>query len=94
MNASFEDGLNLDENLQRFSGRICYVWDDNHQLQAWMPYISRVHPYDFSLHIVVDSIMLDMREGLVHLLIAMIRHEQVRLKFNIVNFKVPVLSCY
>jgi hypothetical protein len=49
-----------------------YVWDSNHQLQAWMPYISRVHPNDLSWHIVVDFIMLDMREGLIHLLIVMI----------------------
>jgi hypothetical protein len=48
------------------------VWDRNHQLRAWMPYIPRVHSDDLYWHIVVDSIMLDTREDLVHLFIAMI----------------------
>jgi hypothetical protein len=46
--ASFEEGLNLNEDLYKFSGRMSYVLDDNHWLQAWMPYISRVHPHDLS----------------------------------------------
>jgi hypothetical protein len=71
MNASFEEGLNSDEDLQRFNGRMFYVWDNNYWQQAWMPYISKVHPHDFSWHIIVDSIMLDIREGLVHLLTKM-----------------------
>jgi hypothetical protein len=49
-----------------------YVWDNNHWLQAWMPYIFRIHPDDLSSHIVVDSIILDTRKGFVHLLITMI----------------------
>jgi hypothetical protein len=57
MNASFEEGLNMDEFLQRFSGRMFYVWDDNHWLQAYMPYISKVHSDDLSWHIAMDSIM-------------------------------------
>jgi hypothetical protein len=48
------------------------MWDDNHRLQAWMLYIFRVHPHDLSWHIAMDSIMLDTREGLIHLLTAMI----------------------
>jgi hypothetical protein len=71
MNASFEEGLNLDEDFQRFSGRMFYVWDGNHRPQASMPYISRIHPHDLSCHIVVDSIMLDTKEGLIHLFTAM-----------------------
>jgi hypothetical protein len=35
-----------------------------------MPYISRVHMDDLSRRIVVDSIILDMREGFVQLLTA------------------------
>jgi hypothetical protein len=71
VNVAFEEALNSDEDLHRFSGRMFYVWDDNHRLQAWMPYISKVHPCDFSWHIIMDSIMLDMRKGLMHLLIVM-----------------------
>jgi hypothetical protein len=37
-----------------------------------MPYISKVQQNDISWHIVVDSIMLDTKEGLVHLLATMI----------------------
>ncbi len=71
MNASFEEGLNMDEFLQRFSGRMFYVWDDNHWLQAYMPYISKVHSDDLSWHIAMDSIMWNTKEGLVHLLTTM-----------------------
>jgi hypothetical protein len=55
MNASFEEGLNVDEDLQRFTGRMFYVWDNNHQLQDLMPYISKVHLYDLSWHIVLRT---------------------------------------
>ncbi len=72
VNASFEEAFNVDENLKRFSGKMFFVWDGNHWLQAWMPYISRVHSDDLSWHIVVDSIMLDTRKDLIHLFIAMI----------------------
>ncbi len=72
VNASFEEALDMDVNMQRFTRRMFFVWDNNHQIQAWMPYISRVQLDDMFWHIVIDSIMLDMKEGLVWLLIAMI----------------------
>jgi hypothetical protein len=53
-------------------GKCFFVWDSNHWLQAQMPYISRVHSYDLSWHIVAESIMLDTREDLVHLFTTMI----------------------
>jgi len=34
VNASFEEMLNANENLQKFNGRMFYVWDGNHRLQA------------------------------------------------------------
>jgi hypothetical protein len=71
MNASFEERLNMDEFLQRFSGRMFYVWDDNHWLQAYIPYIFKVHSDELSWHIATDSIMLNTRKGLVHLLTTM-----------------------
>jgi hypothetical protein len=40
------------------------MWDDNHRLQAYMPYISRIQLEDLYWHIIVDSIMLNIREGL------------------------------
>jgi hypothetical protein len=39
--------------------------------KAWMPYISKVNPYDLSWHIAMDFIMLDTREGLIHFLVVM-----------------------
>jgi hypothetical protein len=30
VNASFEETFNADENLKRFSGKMFFVWDDNH----------------------------------------------------------------
>jgi hypothetical protein len=42
-----------------------------------MPYISRVHLDDLSWHIAMDSIMLNTREGLVHLLTTMIDMNKV-----------------
>ncbi len=61
MNASFEEGRNVDEDLQRFNGKMFYVWDGNHRLKAWMSYISTIHPDDLSWNIAMDFIMLDTR---------------------------------
>jgi hypothetical protein len=41
-----------------------------------MPYIYEVHPNDLSWHITVDSIMLNTKEGLVHLLTVMTNMNQ------------------
>jgi hypothetical protein len=32
VNVSFEEGLNSNEDLQRFNGKMFYVWDNNHRL--------------------------------------------------------------
>jgi hypothetical protein len=32
MDASFEEGMNANEDLQRFVRRMFYVWDGNHRL--------------------------------------------------------------
>ncbi len=71
LNVFFEKSLSLDVDLQRFIRQMFFVWDNNHQLQAWMPYILRIHVDDLSWHILVDSNMLDMTKGLVQLFIAM-----------------------
>jgi hypothetical protein len=34
MNASFDERLNADKDMERFSGKMYYVWDSNHYLQA------------------------------------------------------------
>jgi hypothetical protein len=49
-----------------------HVWDGNHGLQAWCPYIDRVHALDEDFHIFVDSFFLNTTNGLVELLTMMI----------------------
>jgi hypothetical protein len=48
-----------------------FMWDGNHRLQAWMPYIRFVYDDDVSWHISMDSILLDTSHGLVELLTIM-----------------------
>ncbi len=48
-----------------------FMWDGNHRLQVWMPYICFVYDDDVSWHISMDSILLDVFHGLVELLTIM-----------------------
>jgi hypothetical protein len=48
-----------------------HVWDRNHRLQAWFPYIKKVHPFDADWHICMDSFVLDSKSGLIELLTIM-----------------------
>jgi hypothetical protein len=41
-------------------------------LQAWCPYIDRVHAFDKDFHIFMDSFVLKTMNGLVELLTMMI----------------------
>jgi hypothetical protein len=61
-----------DPDLVPFSNKLFFVWDTNHYIQTWMPYISRLHGDDPSWHIFVDSILFNTSKGLVEVLIAMI----------------------
>lgn len=45
-NARFEDFLQLDLDFLKLSHKRFFVWDGNHHLQAWLPYINRVHQDD------------------------------------------------
>jgi hypothetical protein len=47
-----------------------FVWDGNHKLQAWLPYIQHVHNEDPEWHYLVDSIVFNTSHCLVELLIA------------------------
>ncbi len=70
-NDRFEEFLNFNLDLQKLSHKMFFMWDGNHHLQAWLPYINRVHPNNFVWQILVDVIVLDTTYGLVELLIAM-----------------------
>ncbi len=70
-NHEFEDFLQKDPNLIELSSKMFHVWDGNHRLQPWFPYIERAHPKDEDWHICVESFVLDTRDGLVELLTVM-----------------------
>ena len=56
--AIFEHRLSRNPALSRFSNKMFFVWDGNHRLKAWMPYISECHPDDLAFHVHVKSILL------------------------------------
>jgi hypothetical protein len=45
-NEQFEKVLKKDPNLVCLSSKTFFVWDKNHRIQAWMPYISKLHNDD------------------------------------------------
>ena len=45
-NQTFEDGLQGDPDLQQFSGKMFFVWEDNHRLSAWLRHINNHHAED------------------------------------------------
>jgi hypothetical protein len=47
--------------------KIFLVWDGNHCLQAWLPYVNMVHWKDPAWHISMDAIVLDTIVGFVEL---------------------------
>jgi hypothetical protein len=55
----------------RRSSHMFFVWDGNHKLQVWLPYINYLHNDEPSWHISIDSIILDTFHGLIELFIAM-----------------------
>jgi len=70
-NERFETFLFANPNLKFFSKRMFFVWDGNHKLQIWLPYINCLHNDEPSWYIFMDSIVLETSHGLVELLIAM-----------------------
>jgi hypothetical protein len=72
-NDKFEEFLQGDVNLRLLFGKMFHIWDGNHKLQMWFPYIEIVHPLEANWHIYVDSFALDSKIGLVKLLTTMIK---------------------
>jgi hypothetical protein len=62
--AKFEEYLKADLDLQKLSNMMFFVWDGNHRLQAWLPYIDRMHKTKENWHVTIDSIILDKIRGL------------------------------
>lgn len=61
VNAEFEDFLQADPDLQKFSDKMFHVWDGNHRLEAWYPYINAEKSHDPVWHFRVDCILLDLK---------------------------------
>jgi hypothetical protein len=56
----------------RFSNKMFFIWDENHNIQTWMPYVNRFHIDEPFWHIFIDSILLDIYHELEELLTTMI----------------------
>jgi hypothetical protein len=70
-NVEFEKLLVEDPHMCWLSWKMFHIWDDNHHLQAWWPYIDLNHPNEPKWHIKVNSFVLDTTNGLVELFTTM-----------------------
>jgi len=70
-NAKFEKFLLKGPNLSFLCGNLFHVWDRNHRLQAWWPYIDLNHPNEEDWYISINAFVLDTTNGLIELLITM-----------------------
>lgn len=58
-NEKFEEFLGSNPEYAGFSGKMFFVWDGNHRLNAWWRFISEVHPNDKTWHYSVSSVVLN-----------------------------------
>ena len=59
----FERVLNTSPYLKKFSNRMFYVWDGNHRLLAWYPFIASNQRNNPALHVPVKAIVLRVEEN-------------------------------
>lgn len=59
VNDEFEKYLESKPKLHHLRGKMFHVWDGNHRLQAWYPYINEVHGANLSRHVCVTSWVLN-----------------------------------
>lgn len=50
-NDKFNDFLRGDPNLSRLLGKMFHIWDGNHKLHMWLPYMNKMHPNHEEWHI-------------------------------------------
>ena len=60
-NEKFEEFLGSNPEYAEFSGKMFFVWDGNHRLNAWWRFITEVHPTDSAWHYSVSSVVLNPR---------------------------------
>ena len=59
----FESVLNTSPYLKKFSNRMFYVWDGNHRLLAWNPFIASNQRNNPAFHVPVKAIVLRVEES-------------------------------
>ena len=59
----FESVLNSSLNLKKFSNRMFYVWDGNHRLLAWYPFIASNQRNNPAFHVPMKAIVLKVEES-------------------------------
>ncbi len=59
INEEFEAHLQSKPFLHHPMGKMFHIWDENHTLQAWYPYINEVHVKNKSRHLQITSWMFD-----------------------------------
>jgi hypothetical protein len=69
--AKFDEFLKEDDVLCKFMGKMFWVWDGNHRLQAWRFVVDKHHVGEATWHISVDSILLNPSSDIALLLTAM-----------------------
>ena len=63
VNKEFESVLNSSPYLKKFSNRMFYVWDGNHRLLAWYPFIASNQRNNPAFHVPVKAIVLKVEES-------------------------------
>ncbi len=48
-----------------------FVWDNNHRLKAWYPFINKMHYEGKEWHIMPECIVLEGTKNVIQLLMAM-----------------------
>jgi hypothetical protein len=86
-NVEFKKLLVEDPHMCWLSWKMFHIWDGNHRLQAWWPYIDLNHPNETKWQVKVDSFVLDTTNGLVELLITMTN-------INKWDFILTIHSCF
>ena len=59
----FKSVLNTSPYLRKFSNRMFYVWDGNHRLLAWYPFIASNQRNNLAFHVPVKAIVLRVEEN-------------------------------
>ncbi len=60
VNDKFEAFLDTKPTLSHLKAKFFHVWDGNHQLEVWLPYINQMHPIDETWHVCPTTWVLNV----------------------------------